>query len=84
MSPEQQSALFAQVCAELRHAHRPETQSIEPQHSVLDAQVPAASRQHSDVDGEGRHDSPSQHALAEVHARLAAVHDVVARTHMPP
>lgn len=83
VSPAQQSALAAQVCAELRHAQRPAVQSIEPQHSVLDVHAPIASRQQSVEIGDARHDSPSQHALALVQLRDAAVQDVVARPQRP-
>ncbi len=84
VSPSQQSALAAQVCAELRHAQRPAVQSMAPQHSVLLVHVAAASRQHSVAVGDARHESPAQQVAIEVHARPAAVHaPMVLRMQVP-
>ena len=84
VSPAQQSAVAAQVCAELRHTQRPAVQSIDPQHSVLVVHAPAASRQQSDALGDARQESPVQHSVAAAQARPAAAQVVVARMQRPP
>jgi hypothetical protein len=83
VSPSQQSALDAQVCAELRQAQRPAVQIMAPQHSVLLVHVAAASRQQSDAVGDARHESPAQQVAIEVHARPAAVHAPVVGMQVP-
>lgn len=81
--PAQQSPPVAQLCPELLHAHRPDWQSICPQHSSDPMHPPPASRQHTGVTGAPRHDSPSQHADAAPHPCCEGRHVAVAVSQRP-
>ena len=56
----QQSADAEQLVPDARHAQRPLAQTIRPQHWLLSVQVADASRQQSEVVGEGRYEIPPQ------------------------
>jgi hypothetical protein len=83
LRPVQQSPFAAQRDPLGWQAQRPIAQSISPQHSTLDAQVPPASWQHAAVAGLARHDSPVQHSAAVRHAAAAAEHIPATRPHVP-
>jgi hypothetical protein len=83
VSPAQQSAVVVHTPEPDSQAHRPATHDIQPQQSLLDVHVPAASTQHSDVSGLARHDSPPQQSPPAVHAVPTGPQAVVPRTHWP-
>lgn len=70
--PAQQSRDAVQVSLERRHAQRPASQAMTPQHWGEAVQLPPASRQHARVAGAARHERASQHSAAVRHTPVPA------------
>jgi hypothetical protein len=79
--PEQQSAVVAQMPEPDWQAQRPATHDIQPQQSVLVAQVPLASTQHWRSSGLARQLMPEQHSDAAAHVAPAGLQDEAGRAH---